>query len=122
VLKAASWALNLDRIATEGTTNFDASSHVTYSEEEPNELTSEQVPPFLVTLKDPFPQQYGMGFWGSPPGFGLHAATASAHRHREAVRQALADDRGNGAQLLGASSPRDMTSTGLAVTSGPRHA
>jgi integrase len=68
VLKAASREFNLDRIATEGTTNFDASSHVTYSEEEPNALTPEQVPRFLAELKDSFPQHYGMAFLGLATG------------------------------------------------------
>jgi len=68
VLKAAAREFNLERVATDGVANFDASSHVTYSEEAPNALTPEQVPVFLAALKDSFPQHYGMAFLGLATG------------------------------------------------------
>jgi len=38
-MKAATREFDLSKLATEGITNFDASGHVAYSEEEPNSLT-----------------------------------------------------------------------------------
>jgi hypothetical protein len=58
VLRAAAREFALERVATDGTTNFDASAHVTYSEEDPNVLAPEQLPAFLAALKDVFPQHY----------------------------------------------------------------
>jgi integrase len=68
VLKAAAREFALERVATDGTTNFDASAHVTYSEEDPNALTPEQVPVFLAELKDQAPQHYAMAFLGLATG------------------------------------------------------
>jgi integrase len=68
VLKAGAREFNLERVATDGVANFDASSHVTYSEEAPNALTPEQVPVFLAALKEMFPQHYGMAFLGLATG------------------------------------------------------
>jgi hypothetical protein len=68
VLEAAARELELERIAADGTTNFDASAHVTHSEEDPNALTHEQVPAFLAELKDSFPQHYPMAFLGLATG------------------------------------------------------
>jgi len=68
VLKAAAREFELPKLATEGVTNFDASSHVTYSEEEPNSLTPEQVPLFLAALRELFSQHYAMAFLGFATG------------------------------------------------------
>jgi integrase len=68
VLKAAAREFALERVATDGTTNFDTSAHVTYSEEDPNALTPEQVPVFLAELKESFPQHYAMAFLGLATG------------------------------------------------------
>lgn len=68
VLKAAKRDFELPKLATERLTNFDASSHVTYSEEEPNSLTPEQVGPFLAALREHFPQHYAMAFLGFATG------------------------------------------------------
>jgi integrase len=68
VLKAAKRDFELPKLATDGVPNFDASSHVTYSEEEPNSLTPEQVGPFLASLREDFPQHYAMAFLGFATG------------------------------------------------------
>lgn len=68
VMKAAVREFDLPKLCTEGVTNFDASSHVTYSEGEPNSLTPEQVTRFLAELKETLPQRYAMTFLGLATG------------------------------------------------------
>jgi integrase len=68
VMKAAVREFDLPKLATEGVTNFDASSHVTYSEEEPNSLPPEQVTRLLAELKEMSPQHYAMTFLGLATG------------------------------------------------------
>lgn len=47
---------------------LDTSNHVTYSEEEPNALTPEEVPTFLGAMRDRHPQHLAMWRWGSRRG------------------------------------------------------
>lgn len=47
ILRTAAREHELPRVVTDGVKGFDTSNHVTYSEEEPNALTVEQVPVFL---------------------------------------------------------------------------
>jgi hypothetical protein len=51
VMKAAKRQLALPTLATEGISSFDESEHETYTEEEPNALLPEEVPPFLQKLR-----------------------------------------------------------------------
>lgn len=55
----------------EGLPAFDTSEHETYTEEEPNALTSEETAKFLACMKEEFPGQYAMTFLGSRRGFDL---------------------------------------------------
>lgn len=48
----------------EDVTNFDTSEVETYSEEEPNSLTPEEIPLFLESVRKLYPQHYAMTFIG----------------------------------------------------------
>lgn len=52
--------LELDRDASDGVRGFDTSEHVTYTDDEPNSLTGEEVRSFLGAMKTMYPQHYGM--------------------------------------------------------------
>jgi hypothetical protein len=60
VLKRAKRELQLSFNAAEGTPAFDTSEHETYTDEEPNALTSEETAAFLACMKQEFPAQYAM--------------------------------------------------------------
>ena len=68
VLKRAKRELRLPFDAAEGIPAFDTSEHPTYTEEEPNALTSEEAAAFLACMKDEFPAQYAMTFLGFATG------------------------------------------------------
>jgi integrase len=68
VMKRAKRELNLSFNAAEGIPGFDTSEHETYTEEEPNALTSEEAAAFLARMKDEFPAQYAMTFLGFATG------------------------------------------------------
>jgi integrase len=48
--------------------SFDVSEHDTYTEEEPNTLTGDEVAAFLACMKDEFPAQYAMTYLGLATG------------------------------------------------------
>jgi hypothetical protein len=68
VMKRAKRELQLHFNAAEGIPGFDTSEHETYTEEDPNTLTSEGTALFLATTKDEFPAQYAMAFLGFATG------------------------------------------------------
>lgn len=68
ILKRAKRELQLPFNAAEGVPSFDTSEHETYTEEEPNALTSEETAAFLACMKDEFPAQYAMTFLGFATG------------------------------------------------------
>ncbi|HEX3854709.1 MAG TPA: hypothetical protein VHW01_27285 [Polyangiaceae bacterium] len=68
IMRAAKRKSDLPRLATEDVTDFDTSDWITYSEEEPNSLTTEQVPLFLERLRELHPQHYAMAFLGFATG------------------------------------------------------
>ncbi len=68
ILKSAKRDFDLPGVATDGIKEFDTSTHATYTEEEPNALTTEQVPLFLEKLKAGFPQHYAMAYLGFATG------------------------------------------------------
>ena len=68
VLKRAKRELQLSFNAAEGVPSFDTSEHETYTEEQPNSLTSEEAASFLASMKDEFPAQYAMTFLGFATG------------------------------------------------------
>ncbi len=68
VLKRAKRELQLPFDAAEGIPSFDTSEHETYTEEEPNALTSEEAASFLACMKEEFPAQYAMTYLGFATG------------------------------------------------------
>jgi integrase len=68
IMRAAKRTFGLPYSATEDVTDFDTSDWVTYSEEEPNSLTTEQVPLFLDRLRELYPQFYAMAYLGFATG------------------------------------------------------
>jgi integrase len=68
VMKRAKRELQLPFNAAEGIPGFDTSEHETYTEEDPNTLTSEETAMFLASMKDEFPAQYAMTFLGFATG------------------------------------------------------
>jgi hypothetical protein len=53
---------------TEGVRHFDTSEHETYTEEEPNALTTEEVAQFLAGMREMYPQHYAMTYLGLATG------------------------------------------------------
>jgi integrase len=68
VLTKAKRELQLPLNAAEGIPPFDTSEHETYSEEEPNALTSEEAAAFLECMKAEFPAQFAMTYLGFATG------------------------------------------------------
>jgi len=68
IAKAAKRGYELPHLFVEGVTDFDTSEHTTYTEEEPNALSVEQVPAFLRALFDLFPQHFAMTYLGFATG------------------------------------------------------
>jgi integrase len=68
VLKRAKRELQLPFDAAEGVRCFDVSEHTTYTEEEPNTLTGDEVFLFLACMKEEFPDQYAMAYLGFATG------------------------------------------------------
>jgi integrase len=64
IMKAAKREFRLPRLATEDLKKFDTSEHDTFTEEEPNSLTLEEVPVFLARLRELYPQHYAMTYVG----------------------------------------------------------
>jgi integrase len=60
--------LDLVRSPAAAVTNFDTSTHVTYTEEEPNSLTVKEAGEFLECLREVYPQHYAMTFLGLVTG------------------------------------------------------
>jgi len=68
ITKRAKRELRLPFDPAEGIPGFDTSEHETYTEEEPNALTSGELPAFLACMKETFPAQYAMTFLGFATG------------------------------------------------------
>src|ERR1700722_3549252 len=90
VLKRAKRELQLPFNASEGVPAFDTSEHETYTEEEPNSLTSEEATAFLARMKDEFPAQYAMTFLGFATG--LRPSTLRPLRRTGATPDVLWDE------------------------------
>jgi integrase len=60
IAKAATRRFELRRNPVEGIDPFDASEHLTYTEEEPNSLTPDEVRRFLSEMRVMFPQHFAM--------------------------------------------------------------
>jgi len=68
------------RVATDDVTPFDTSEHATYTEEEPNSLLVEEVPPFLGAMRERYPQHDAMTYIGLITG--LRPSTLRPLRRR----------------------------------------
>lgn len=67
-MKAAKREFSLPHLATEGVESFDTSEHDTYTDEEPNALTPEEVPAFLAACRELHPSHYAMIYLGLVTG------------------------------------------------------
>lgn len=79
-MKAAKRRFAIPFLATEDVKDFDTSEHATYTEEEPNALTPEEVPAFLAMMRELYPQHYAMTFLGLVTG--LRPSTLRPLRRR----------------------------------------
>ncbi len=68
ILREARIDLELDHDATEGVEPLDTSTRPTYTEEEPNNLTLEELPRFLAKARELYPQHYAMLVLGFSTG------------------------------------------------------
>jgi hypothetical protein len=93
VMKRAKRELQLPFNAADGIPAFDTSEHPTYSEEQPNALTSEETAAFLACMKEEFPAQYAMTYLGFATGL----RPSSMRPRRDAARS-----RGRGVHGIGA--------------------
>lgn len=80
IMKAAKRQFRLPYLATEDVVAFDTSEHATYTEEEPNALLVEEVPPFLDAMHEHYPQHYAMAYLGLITG--LRPSTLRPLRRR----------------------------------------
>jgi len=68
ITKAAKRELGLAADPCEGARSFDTSEHPTYTEEEPNSLPPERIGEFLATMREAYPEHYGMTLLGLVTG------------------------------------------------------
>ncbi len=68
IITAAVAEFELERNPMLGVTPFDASTHHTYTEEEPNALTVEELPTFLDAFYAKYPQYFAFAFTGFVTG------------------------------------------------------
>ena len=68
IMNAAVAEFELERNPMTGIERFDISEHPTYTDEDPNSLTPEQVPAFLATMKRLYPQHFAMTSIGFATG------------------------------------------------------
>jgi integrase len=68
ILRVAAEEFEWERNPVAGVERFDTSEHPTYSEEEPNSLTVEEVRRFLAAMKEMFPQHFAMTALGFATG------------------------------------------------------
>jgi hypothetical protein len=64
IMKRAVAEFELPRNPMDGLRKFDASTHATYTEEQPNSLTSEEVTLFVAKLKELYPQHFAFACLG----------------------------------------------------------
>lgn len=62
VMKAARRKYQLAHDAMDGVEDLDTSEHETYTEEEPNALTPDEVTPFVAKFRELYPQHFAMFF------------------------------------------------------------
>jgi integrase len=64
IMKAAKRAFDLPTVVTDGVRYLDTSEHDIYTDEEPNALLPAEVPAFMATLRELFPQHFAMAYLG----------------------------------------------------------
>lgn len=64
IMKAAKHAFDLPTVVTDGVRYLDTSEHDIYTDEEPNALLPAEVPTFMATLREFFPQHFAMAYLG----------------------------------------------------------
>lgn len=90
IMKAAKREFRLPRLATEDLRRFDTSEHDTFTEEEPNSLTLDEVPIFLARLRELYPQHYAMTYVGI--ALGLRPSSLRPMRRVGATPDVLWDE------------------------------
>jgi integrase len=80
IMKAAKRTFDLSTVVTDGVTYLDTSEHEVYTDEEPNALLPDEVPPFMTTLREFFPQHFAMAYLGLITG--LRPSTLRPLRRR----------------------------------------
>ncbi len=90
IMKAAKREFRLPRLATEDLRRFDTSEHDTFTDEEPNSLTLEEVPVFLARLRELYPQHYAMAYVGF--ALGLRPSSLRPLRRAGATPDVLWDE------------------------------
>lgn len=68
IMNAAGVEFEWERDPLRGIEPFDTSEHPTYTEEEPNSLTVEEVPPFLAKMRELYPQFFALTALGFATG------------------------------------------------------
>ena len=68
IMGAAVLELELDKNPVAGLKDFDTSEHETYTDEEPNSLTVDEVPLFLAMMRESYPQHFAMVALGFATG------------------------------------------------------
>lgn len=84
ILSAAAEEHGWERSPMKGIDDFDTSEHPTYTEEEPNSLLVEEVPPFLSAMKEMYPQHYAMTALGFATGLRPSSLRPIRHKGGEA--------------------------------------
>lgn len=98
ILTAAAVEFEWDRNPMAGIDRFDTSEHPTYTEEEPNSLTVEEVRKFLAGLKAAFPQHFAMTTLGFATG--VRPSSLRPLRRRAARGREVGRERAPGSALL----------------------
>ena len=114
ILNTAVAELELDRNPVAGVSDFDTSEWATYTEEEPNSLTPDEVPAFLMTMRREHPQHFAFVALGIATG--LRPSSLRPLRRTGATPDVLWDD--GGAVLIRRSHTRrsevmETTKTGI---------
>jgi integrase len=90
IMRAAKREFRLPRLATDELRRFDTSEHDTFTEEEPNSLTLDEVPLFLARLLELYPQHYAMTYVGI--ALGLRPSSLRPMRRSGATPDILWDE------------------------------
>lgn len=90
ILNSAVGELELERNPVAGVRSFDVSTHHSYTEEEPNSLTVEEVPAFLAKMRELHPQFFAITVLGFATG--LRPSSLRPLRRKGAAPDLLWDE------------------------------